>query len=632
LLVADGALFLLGLAVARPLWPAITQSARALLAGRRKHWGWPGTITAGLFTGFLTFLALVSCASPMTDYDSLASYLPVMTAWLQTERFAAPDPAALLDFYPFNWHALAFPLLLPLGDDMLLALANALALLLLFASVYVVAGLTGARPSHALAAACIATSLPLMAINFNGMRVDLPFAAFVIAALALCGTYLKRFEAIDFALSLSALGMLAGIKTPGLIFAAILLVLFCLLAAVAWRHGLLPIMPAQKPRLLSIALAAAAAMTGSFWYVKNLIEYHNPLGLVKITLAGRTIFPGNDLAAKLRETTLLAKFAEAGPGRLEIVAAGFIAQWQIPFIIFSSFSLLAIVPRIRRKLTREFAAVAGLLILFSYSYAAMPFTGAAGIADPFTPWFAQAIRYGYQAWALAPVLGAAALSAAGLPAGVAAVLSLTSIIVSLNVFLMHNGDVQLRWPALIALAAACFITVCLQRTGAELPIIRRLTGWRKAVASAILLLALTIGSAWAVTGFREQRMRLRLSHYGPADRIIAALLPPDAPIGYTLCHRSYVLYGQSLQRRVISLPWTPRDPHGWLTRVREAGVAMVAAGPFDNPDKLAAFTEWMAKENSQFVLAHEPRVHRRSNESYLYVIAVEKNPAHTSSP
>lgn len=109
------------------------------------------------------------------------------------------------------------------------------------------------------------------------LHIDLPVATFFTVGLYFALLYYKTRSPLDFSLFLASMGVLAGIKTPGIIYAGFLVSLLAGLELC--RAAKTPSLPKALRATVSrwrhplIGLGFLALLfLGGFWYVRNALE------------------------------------------------------------------------------------------------------------------------------------------------------------------------------------------------------------------------------------------------------------------------------------------------------------------------------------------------------------------------
>lgn len=97
----------------------------------------------------------------------------------------------------------------------------------------------------------------------------------------------------------------------------------------------------------------------------------------------------------------------------------------------------------------------------------------------------------------------------------------------------------------------------------------------------IKAIVLTLALIFAGVLFRARQLRTtaRTHIYGDAISYLESSTQPGETIGYLSSHESYLLYGQNFDRKVVYLPFKPKQPLStWLKTIRDRRITTIAAG------------------------------------------------------
>ena len=176
-----------------------------------------------LFTALLLFGNLLS--QPITDYDSLYYHLPFVASLHATGGLHANAVAAVVAWYPFGWETLATLLVLPLQSDLLVTLPNLLAWGMWGVAVHRLGRRLGA-PAYAVSSVTLLLlTQPLVVDQLNTVRVDLALAAIFSCGLTFTLAYQQTRQQGYGWLALLCLPLLAALKSSGLIYGLLLLLI-----------------------------------------------------------------------------------------------------------------------------------------------------------------------------------------------------------------------------------------------------------------------------------------------------------------------------------------------------------------------------------------------------------------------
>lgn len=215
----------------------------------------------GALAGTVLFRVIYIRLSYTVDDFSYHAMAPAM--WVQAKRIIYA-PQNYHAYYPFSPHTFTAWLMLPFHNDGLVSFTGAYWLLLAGIAVFVIAREMGAPVEAAvLVAVCIPLAKEAMRNALTFVGVDVAGMAFILAAVAMFGASLtERRPRSPILLSAVFAGYAVGAKVS---FAPMA---FVLLVAVLFR----------RDRLLSGPLYMFfAAITGGFWYLRNIWWTGNPI-------------------------------------------------------------------------------------------------------------------------------------------------------------------------------------------------------------------------------------------------------------------------------------------------------------------------------------------------------------------
>ena len=103
--------------------------------------------------------------------------------------------------------------------------------------------------------------------------------------------------------------------------------------------------------------------------------------------------------------------------------------------------------------------------------------------------------------------------------------------------------------------------------------------------------------------------------YGTAVQCFENEVPENGTVGYLLGHRSLLLYGERLSRRVLFVGNPQSSATEWLRTLREQRVSVVVVGPVRPEWQSRSELQWLADEaNFTLMCGHqaisEPAVYR----------------------
>lgn len=327
-----------------------------------------------------------SLGSGMLNFDTLWYHMPLAAEFARSGsvtaiQFTVADP--YVAYFPANselFHALG---IVALQGDFLSPLLNLLWLSIALLAAWCLGRRWRVEPLTLLAG-CLVVSLPVLSGTQPGEAFnDIPGLACLLAASALALNASEDRGAL--VLAGLALGLAAGTKLTFLVPVAGLVVALTVIAGPARRRAAL------------ITLVASAALTGGWWYVRNLIDVGNPLGLG--LHLGPLRLPGpSSLLAEAQSQTVISEVSHLslwGSRFLPGLDHALGPLWPVVAALYLAGVLGALLA-VHDRHIRALALVAGLA---GVSYLVLP-TGASGIEQD-TTLFEVNLRYATPALALA---------------------------------------------------------------------------------------------------------------------------------------------------------------------------------------------------------------------------------------
>jgi len=225
--------------------------------------------------------------APLPGWDALTYHLFRAGRWVQEGGLVfepTPDAGGYYAYYPplgdiwWSWF------MLPAHGEALLAIGGWFELIAVFFAMVLAAKALGAPSRVAPWAALALVATPAVSAWWGACYVDSMVLATALAAIAWLPTALADPRPGHVALCAAALGMIAGIKTTGVVVAGTgVLAIVC---AVALR------VPKRQWPVTCAALAGALCV-GSLGYAIAWIEHGNPLYPFPLRLWGDTLLAGN---------------------------------------------------------------------------------------------------------------------------------------------------------------------------------------------------------------------------------------------------------------------------------------------------------------------------------------------------
>jgi hypothetical protein len=569
--------------------PALPPSERLLVAAH---------------AALLLFLLYLCASRPITDFDSLAYHLPIVTEWIQRGGFAPPSPFGGLQqtFYPYTWEAICGLGMMILGRDDAALWPNLFCWLILGLSVHRLARSLGASRAGGLAGSLLLLGQPLCIEQVTSLHIDLPFAAFFVAALYYALRARPGTAGTDDRLwALAAVALLAATKLSALGYVGLLAAAAVgqrLLGARLPGPGPAPRAPLTPP-LIRLCVGLCALAVGLFFYAANAARTGNPLGFVHVQLGGRVLLAGDAaFMASVKKTSLIHLFHLTNIEHIKVLIKVIAFHLEIPFLFLSIMLIYSLA-----AWTRRVAAVALLLIACVALYAATPYSGDNGSHGwQITTWIGQGLRYGLPALALFAALAALGFERLVARTGPRLTVGLALLPLLLGAArlraleqLMARGQLvdsaagqRTLGLALVAAVLVAGLAAGLgpRALGAVLDGLRarlgRVVRPRPALAAAVLLIVAATGLAL----LGGPRLARRCLAYGPTALRLEAL-PPEWPVGYVSGQLAYPLFGEHLDRPVRLLQPSP-DPSETVEAARRAGVRVLVLDPLPSPATTSA--------------------------------------------
>jgi hypothetical protein len=238
----------------------------------------------------LVWRAALVLLLPPYAYDGLSYHLTAVAEWIQRRDLVADPLSLCCAHYPGNGEITFAWLQLLLGNDTLVDGAQLPFAILGAVAVAGLARHVGVRDSYAIAAGCLFFLTPIVIQQTTANYVDVIVAASSLAAIYfLVRAHEGERPLTSLALAGAAAGLAGGVKPTGIALVAVLVVLLVLHAAVLVRRGLLD-PTAVLVRL--VAFAAPVVVVGGYWYLRNAVDFGNPVYPFHVGVAGTTIFAG----------------------------------------------------------------------------------------------------------------------------------------------------------------------------------------------------------------------------------------------------------------------------------------------------------------------------------------------------
>jgi hypothetical protein len=512
-------LTLIGLVICAALWiwagfivPVVND-----LQLSRPHRRWTLGFCLGAL-GFLAALVFSQRTNPPLATDALAYHLPAAILWLQKKRIVLFqtwffNPANT--YSPLAGSMFITWLLAPIGNDALARFVQIGPWFLVFFSILEIGTSIGATlPAAALAALATVLSRPFISESILA-KDDLFVAACFLATVAALAS--NRLSAKFGSLRLGiAIGLMLATKYTALLSLPILLLGIDAPFRAGWRW-----------RQWSAAIGAAALLAGP-WYLRNLLDWGNPLFPVKIDFLGVHV-PG------LFSSIEVPEFKTAA-GLWTALTGGYYGLPPIVFIFLLAIWLLSLV-RFGGEMLRDplrrftvFGPVAGILIFAFFS----PQAEVRFLLPTFGLMFALCCIALPSKWTIACSAAAALLAIAAS-------------------FSAENADQIVRFTLWGVIAALIGLVI----RWLEADVLR----FRRPILNCI---AIVIVFGVIVAGWNDHLIEYRNARMASWQRVYPAQaaawdfvdrnLPAAATIAYSNQFMIYPLYGFDGRRRVICAP------------------------------------------------------------------------------
>ncbi len=558
---------------------------------------------------------------PAGDSDTLAFHLPAIVSWYQSGSLWGH----LQIPYPYNWEVLCSLFILPFGSDMFAAMPNLISWAILGLSVYLILREAGAGKFICISSSILLLSIPEILNTVNTFHIDLAFAAFFMAGVYFVYLHYKTSNVNCVLMTFFSIIMILGIKASGLPYGFLLFVLLLaviIINLVTKKYGSVSF----SIPVLALFIVSSPFI-GFFWYFKNLIDTGNPLAFVKISLFGKTVFPGSVSAGDLSYLTLIHLFNWGNPLHWKIIGIEIIKRLQLPFLAIAVLSLGSIVllffnraGRFQRGSILFFSA---LSLAAVFLYWNTPFSA----DNPLTQWIGFAFRYAFPFMSALCVLSGIALFRLKIKKPV--IISLTALCVLAGLFniiivdtirynrnLVFSSDINsltallnknpgmflpifvnlavitVPYAAISGLAIALWAVFCYDN-----PIIRYLKDISEGkryipFLSGIVLLVIFL--AIPVYFIQKERDVHRFAFYGSIPQYIDEHIRTNESVGFLFCDIYYPLYGKRLNIPVYPLIPDPADYAKWIEFLKNKNIRYIEVGPIQG-DRTAVLSRIKSK-------------------------------------
>lgn len=609
-------------------------------------------IGAAAFAGFVLWETLAT--KPTTNYDSLWFHLPAIARWYQTNSFTLLDVAGNWIFeheqarvYPYNWHVLSALCLLPFREDFLTAFPQLIAWVLEGIAVYLLSVKFGATRIHGMAAASLVLTVPMVINQVNTIHPDLPLAAIFTVGLYLGLSYHSSRSQSELSLFLAVVGMLAGIKITGIVYAASLLGGLAILeikrfalnknsppANFRIRHFIKPVL---------LCGIACCLFLGGFWYARNLLHINYPVADasdIKVPLPSPVPAPTPPVqqptpilpapaspSFKAWQSTLVAQFNPSNISHWQTLGLQIIIRLQLPFMAIALQVLaapLALSEGKTRIINQNNIILMILLGSTGILYLITPYTsGTAGESSgQLSPLLGFNLRYGFPFLSLLGIAAAATATqiktrnqvvvAVVLVSSISGIISSTIFDIIKNSSFTGNSIVwgsglidtfksnfgeainivsKILAPSFRYLAIYSLVYIGLLLLGwiifkhnpSLIWLKNLLTSLKKSSYIMIICICIALMVSASFVA-REKRDFARTELYRGIYEYIDKNTVPDERIGFFLSPRNYLFYGRNLDRQVLYVPLRGDRLSAWIDNLRQNKIRTVGFGPLTETD------------------------------------------------
>jgi hypothetical protein len=251
----------------------------------------------------LLWRVFIAYAFPPYTYDAVGYHLPTVAGWLQYGHIGLEHLHLYSASFPANLELVFTWVALFTHSDVWIGAVQVPLAVVGAAAVVGMARLAHVRRSAALAAGALFALSPIVLTQASTNYVDLGVGALFLAGVYLilrafppvtwgAGDTARQWSQSYLVLAGCAIGVAAGAKATGPLLG--LVAVACLLIGMRVsrrRFGL----AAERPVLYVLLLLAPMLALGSFWYIRDWIEFTNPLYPADVSALGVTVFHGTVL-------------------------------------------------------------------------------------------------------------------------------------------------------------------------------------------------------------------------------------------------------------------------------------------------------------------------------------------------
>ncbi|MEA2601876.1 MAG: hypothetical protein QOF89_2868 [Acidobacteriota bacterium] len=531
--------------------------------------------------------------------DDESYHLAAMAVWhrfgdLRMIKFAVGDTSTT--FYPVGGEVWSWVLLAPFRDsDFLARFAQLPFALFSFVATASIGRRLGLSLRSALLGALLYAAIrrvfPVLALQAGN---DHSASFFTLAAIDGALALAARPAAGVAIYAGATLGLLLGTKYTGLLFAPTVIALLVLLAlGQRLRSSPEGRLPVRTLAGLAAIIAAMAAVTGGYTYLRNWATAGNPAFPVPVSLFGHSIFPGWEavtVSSRSNDPEFRIDLWKFLLDRRDLLGAFF------PYTLLPA-ALLAPLVALGRRRWRDAPVLTLPVVLFlEFLYL---------MHDH------RDMRYFMPAVALAAIAFAWLVEQAGAKASAVRAVLLLALTFHVTRKLDFGGGIG----AVVALALIGLGWIAVRwgpRLAAALnrPASRR---WLAiATASAVVISAIPLGAAV------DHYQAVKLTYRPPALALDRLVGPGGAAVAYVGLNKPYTFFGSRLQNTVyvvprigelesqyyrwggtLEFPFDSDDYTRWRRRLNRLGIGFVVVhrSPWENPER-----SWMAGRPRAFRL------------------------------
>lgn len=563
---------------------------------------------------------------PTTNFDSLWYHLPVIAGTYQQGSYEVMEHLGAVSRYTFTWHMLAVLLIQPFGEDFLVCLPNFVAWLMVGLGIYRVCVILGSVRQHAMAAALLFLSMPLVLDRVNTAQVDLALAAFFVFGAYLLLTLLQAPSVWRLALFVATVAVLPGIKVSGIIYSGLLMGAGLLTVALLAVRGTLR----RRTPLSLFGFAAGLLVFGcgcllilsGHWYIRNYLDVGNPLGHVEVKVFETVVFPGTKTTDELHKTTLAGLFHLFDLGHWRILFVELARRLGAPFGVLGLLLFVLPIAMSRFRKTISLARCAGPALVAAVTgvlYWYSPYSGDNGSHGyAITPWIGNNFRYAFPFLCALSVTAGIVVGLIRIPTLVVLVATVAAVVQGVFASTaMANGPRLSSVMGMLVLYPVIFLAARVFTRSSKAAVNAR---QRAVLSRSIRLAGVAIAVALAVgMAARRIRSQQRREVYGEAYTYISDELDQNDVVAHLLTRRSFLFYGENLDRTVVPVPSGFKHRAEWVKWMERNQVTVVALGPVREKWRERAELEWLDVNDETFVrmtaanLYEEPVLYRLYN-------------------